>query len=317
MRQFEREKKTIRDAYGAAVLELAKKDPMVIGIGADTVNNIGMKAFAQEFPDRVINCGIAEQDMMDIASGLAANGFKVFGGSFGPFVTMRGLEQYRSFIAYPHLKVVMMGGMAGLSASNEGVTHQCTEDLAIMCSIPNNVVLAPADIASLTAMVNAVYENVKDGPAYIRGGKFGYLHVFDEYDFEIGKAKILEDGKDVTLICAGTSISRCLQAKDVLEEEGISARVLDCSSIKPLDEEAVIAAAKETGAIVTVEEATIVGGLGAAVASVLVENCPVPMKRCGVPDCFAESGDHDPLMDKYGLAVDTIVEAAKATVARK
>ena len=317
MRQFEREKKTTRDAYGAAVFELAKKDPLVIGIGADTTGNIGYKPFAAAMPDRVINVGIAEQDMMAIAAGMATTGYKMYGGSFGPFITMRALEQYRTFIAYPHLKVVMTGGMGGLSASNEGVTHQCTEDLAIMRSIPNNVVLCPADTASLTAMVNEVYANYEGGPVYIRSGKFAYLHVFDEYEFKLGKAKILEDGTDLTLVCAGTTITRCLQVKDLLAEEGISARVLDCSCVKPLDEEAVIAAAKETGAVVTVEEGTVVGGLGSAVASVLVENCPVPMKLCGVPDCFAESGDHEPLMDKYGLSLETILAAAKETVARK
>ena len=317
MRKFDREKKTTRDAYGAAVFELAKKDPMVVAIGADTTNNIGMKPFAQTYPDRVINCGIAEQDMMAIASGMASTGYKVYGGSYGPFVTMRALEQYRTFLAYPHLKVVMTGGMAGLSASNEGVTHQCTEDVAIMRSIPNNCVLAPADYASMVAMVNAVYEKWEGGPAYIRSGKMPFLHVFDHYDFEIGKAKVLEDGKDITLICAGTTITRCLQAKDVLEEEGVSVKVLDCSCIKPLDKKAVIAAAKETGAIVTVEESSTIGGLGAAVAETLVENYPVPMKIVGIPDCFAESGDHELLMDKYGLSVDDITGAAKSVLARK
>lgn len=315
MRQFEREKKTTRDAYGAAVHELAKKDELVIGIGADTVYNIGMRGFEAEFPERVINCGIAEQDMMCIASGMAATGFKVWGGSYGPFVAMRGLEQYRTFICYPHLNVVMTGGMAGLSAGNEGVTHQSTEDIAIMRSLPNNIVLAPADIVSTTAMVNAIYEH--GGPAYIRTGKVPFVKVFEKYDFEIGKAKILEDGTDLTIICAGTTISRSLQAKDILAEEGISVRILDMSCIKPLDEAAVVSAAKETGAIVTVEEGTIMGGLGAAVAEVLSEQCPTVMKRVGVADVFAESGDHDALMDKYGLAIDDIVAACKDVLLKK
>ncbi len=316
MRQFEVEKKTTRDAFGAAVYELAKEDPTILGIGADTTSNLGMKQMAAEMPDRVINIGIAEQDMMAVASGLAVSGFRVFGGSFAPFVCMRALEQFRTFIAYPHLNVVMAGGMGGLSAANEGVTHQCPEDISIMRSIAGNVVVYPADTASTKAVVKALGKH--DGPAYVRLGKFAFRKVFDEdYKFEIGKANLLEDGKDVTLIACGAVIYRALQAADVLREQGISARVLDMSCIKPLDEEAVIAAAKETGCIVTVEDSTILGALGGAVAEVLAEQCPTPMKRVGIRDTFTESGDLDGLMDKYGLAVTDIAEAAKSVIARK
>lgn len=314
MRTFEREKKTTRDAFGNAVHELAKEDPSIIGIGADTTNNLGMKAMSEEFPDRVINIGIAEQNMMGVAAGLAATGFQVFAGSFAPFVSMRSLEQFRTFIAYPHLNVKVAGGMGGLSAGNEGVTHQAPEDMAIMRTIPGNVVVYPADNAAVHAVVKALAKH--DGPAYIRLGKLAFLKVFDEnYKFEIGKANLLEDGTDVTLIACGTTISRCLQAHDLLAEKGISARVLDMSCIKPLDEEAVVKAAKETGKIITVEESTIMGALGSAVAEVLSEQCPTPMKRLGIQDCFGESGDHDALMDKYGLAVADIVKAAEEIVA--
>lgn len=316
MRQFEREKKTTRDAFGNAVHQLAKEDPTIIGIGADTTSNIGLKGMAKEFPDRVINVGIAEQNMMGMAAGLAATGMKVWGGSFAPFVAMRALEQFRTFIAYPHLNVKICGGMGGLSAANEGVTHQCPEDMAIMRTIPGNVVVYPADTASCDVIVKEL--NKHPGPVYIRLGKLPFLKLFDEtYHFELGKANVLEDGTDLTLIGCGSTLTRCLQAKDVLEAEGISARVLDMSCIKPLDEAAVLAAARETGAIVTVEEGSILGGLGSAVAEVLVEQALVPMQRVGVRDVFGESGDHDALMDKYGLSVKDICAAAKAVLARK
>ncbi len=316
MREFEFEKKTTRDAFGEAVFELAKEDPTVIGIGADTTSNLGMKPMAQAMPDRVYNVGIAEQNMMGMAAGMAATGYRVFGGSFAPFIAMRSLEQFRTFIAYPHLNVVMAGGMGGLSAANEGVTHQCPEDVAIMRSIPGNVVVCPADTAATKAMVHALGKH--EGPAYIRLGKTAFHKVFDEtYPFEIGKANVLEQGDDVTLIGCGASLYRVLQAADVLREEGIQATVLDCSCIKPLDEAAVILAAKKTGCVVTVEDSTIMGALGGAVAEVLAEQCPTPMKRIGIQDCFTESGDMDALMDKYGLSVNDIVAGAKAVMTRK
>ena len=316
MRTFELEKKTTRDAFGEAVFELAKEDPTVIGIGADTTSNLGMKQMAKEMPDRVYNVGIAEQNMMGIAAGMAATGYRVFGGSFAPFIAMRSLEQFRTFIAYPHLNVVMAGGMGGLSAANEGVTHQCPEDISIMRSIAGNVVVYPADTESTKAVVKALGKH--EGPAYIRLGKFAFRKVFDEnYKFEIGKANVLEEGDDVTIIACGATIYRALQAADLLREEGIRATVLDCSCIKPLDEDAVLKAAAKTGCVVTVEDSTIMGALGSAVAEVLGEKLPTPMKRIGIQDCFTESGDLDGLMDKYGLAVSDIVEGAKSVKARK
>lgn len=316
MREFVREKKTTRDAFGRAVFELAKEDDTVIGIGADTTNNLGLKEMSQVYPERVINIGIAEQNMMGVAAGLAVTGFNVFAGSFAPFVAMRSLEQFRTFVAYPHLNVKVAGGMAGLSAANEGVTHQSYEDLAIMRAIPGNVVLYPADTASTAAMVRALGKY--KGPAYIRLGKLPFLKVFDEsYHFEIGKANLLEEGRDLTIICCGTTVSRSLQARDLLEEEGVSARVLEMPCIKPLDEAAILSSAAKTGAILTVEEANILGGLGGAVAEVLSEQYPVPMKRLGMNDCFGESGGHDALMDKYGLSISAIVSAAKELIKRK
>lgn len=315
MRQFETEKKTTRDAYGSAILEIAREDATVIAIGADTTSNLGLKAMADEYPDRVINIGIAEQNMMGVAAGLAATGYRVFGGSFAPFIAMRSLEQFRTFIAYPHLNVVMAGGMGGLGAANEGVTHQCPEDISIMRSIAGNVVAAPADTAATKAVVKALAKH--DGPAYVRLGKTAFRKVFDEnYTFEIGKANVLEEGEDVTIISAGATLYRALQACDVLKDEGITAMVLDCSCIKPLDEEKVIWAAKRTGAIVIVEDSTI-GALGGAVAEVLAKYYPTPMERAGIMDCFTESGDMEELMDKYGMRVEDIVMAAKAAIARK
>ncbi|MCI8996712.1 MAG: transketolase family protein [Lachnospiraceae bacterium] len=316
MRQFELEKKTTRDAFGAAVFELAKEDPKILAIGADTTGNLGMKDMAKEMPDRVINIGIAEQNMMCVASGLAATGYRVFGGSFAPFISMRSLEQFRTFCAYPHLNVVMAGGMGGLSAANEGVTHQCPEDLSIMRTIAGNVVVYPADTASTRAVVKALGKH--EGPAYIRLGKFSFRKVFDEnYKFEVGKANILEEGKDVAILACGAVIYRALQAADVLREQGIQATVVDCSCIKPLDEETVLAVAEKTGCVVTVEDSTIIGALGGAVAELLGENLPTPMKRVGIKDCFTESGDLDLLMDKYGIGVQDIVDGAKAVMAKK
>jgi len=316
MRQFVLEEKTTRDAFGAAVFELAQEDSTVIGIGADTTSNIGLKPMQEAYPDRVINIGIAEQNMMGIAAGLAATGYRVFGGSFAPFIAMRSLEQFRTFIAYPGLNVVMAGGMGGLSAANEGVTHQCTEDMTIMRSIAGNVVVCPADTAATAAVIRALGKH--NGPAYVRLGKFAYRKVFDEnYKFEIGKMNVLEEGSDVAIIACGEVIYRALQACDVLAEEGIHAMVLDGSCVKPLDEDMVIKAAAKTGAIVVVEDATILGALGGAVAEVLGEKRPTPMIRVGVRDCFAESGDFEELLDKYGIGIADIVAAVKSVIARK
>lgn len=316
MRQFEMEKRTTRDAYGAAVFELAKEDPSIIAIGADTTHNIGLRDMTQAMPDRVIDVGIAEQNMMAVAAGLAATGMKVWGGSFAPFVSMRALEQFRTFIAYPHLNVKMCGGMGGLSGSWEGVTHQSTEDMAIMRTIPGTTVVYPADTASTRAIVHAL--DRFPGPAYLRLGKVPFRRIFDDsYVFVPGKANLLEDGSDLTLIGCGATLARCLQAKDLLAEKGISARVLDMSCIKPLDKDAVCAAADETGAIVTVEEGSVIGGLGGAVAETLVQYRPVPVKIVGVKDVFAETGEHEALMDKYGLSVADIVCAAQEVLAKK
>jgi len=316
MRQFVLEEKTTRDAFGAAVFELAQEDSTVIGIGADTTSNIGLKPMQEAYPDRVINIGIAEQNMMGIAAGLAATGYRVFGGSFAPFIAMRSLEQFRTFIAYPGLNVVMAGGMGGLAAANEGVTHQCTEDMTIMRSIAGNVVVCPADTAATAAVIRALGKH--NGPAYVRLGKFAYRKVFDEnYKFEIGKMNVLEEGSDVAIIACGEVIYRALQACDVLAEEGIHAMVLDGSCVKPLDEDMVIKAAAKTGAIVVVEDATILGALGGAVAEVLGEKRPTPMIRVGVRDCFAESGDFEELLDKYGIGIADIVAAVKSVIARK
>lgn len=316
MRTFEMEKKTTRDAFGAAVYELAKEDSAIIGMGADTTGNVGFNPMSAEFPDRVINVGIAEQNMMGVAAGLATMGYRVFAGSFAPFVAMRSLEQFRTFICYPHLNVKVAGGMGGLSASNEGVTHQCLEDFTIMRSIPGNVVVYPADTASCRVIVKEL--NKHDGPAYIRLGKLPFRKVFgDDYHFELGKANLLEEGSDVTIICIGTTVCRALQARDQLQEQGISARVLEMPCVKPLDEAAVLKAARETGAIVTVEEATILGALGGAVAEVLGENEPTIMKRVGINDCFGESGDFEELLDKYGISVENIVDAAKSVISAK
>ena len=295
---------------------LAQSDPMVVGMGADTTFNVGLKGMYAEFPERVINVGIAEQNMMGMAAGLAASGFKVYAGSFAPFVAMRSLEQFRTFIAYPHLDVTIGGGMGGISASVEGVTHQCQEDISIMRSIAGTVIVNPADTASCDAVMKSLGNH--SGPAYVRLGKLPFYQVFDEnYKFEIGKANLLEEGEDATVIATGSIVYRALQARDILRELGIQIRVLEMPCIKPLDEEAVYRAARDTGAIVTAEESTIIGALGSAVAEYLVENIPVPMRRIGLQDVFCESGDLYDLMNQYGMGVKDIVDAVKEVVSRK
>ncbi len=309
MRDFPVEQKTTRDAFGAAVLDLAKEDDTIMAVGADTVYSLGMKEFEAQYPDRVYNVGIAEQNMMATCSGLAATGFRPYACTYAPFTTMRALEQFRTFCCYPNLNVQVAGGMGGLAAAEEGVTHQCAEDLAIMRSIPGTVVISPADYASTYAIVKALgnYE----GQVYYRFGKLAFRKVFDEnYKFELGKANLLEEGTDLTIICHGTMVARSLQAYDLLLEKGIKARVLEMPCIKPIDEDAILAAAKETGRILTVEEAVLHGSMGSAVAEVLSEKCPTLLKRMGINDCFAQSGKHELLLDEYGLSVQDIVDAA-------
>jgi transketolase len=311
------ERQSTREAFGQAILELAREREDIICVAADTSKSMGFGPIAKEFPHRVIDVGIAEQNMMMVASGLASAGKTVFAASYAVFTCMRALEEVRTFIAYPKLNVKIGGGMAGLSGAEEGVTHQGIEDVAIMRAIPNMAVFVPADAVATKEIVRAAVE--WDGPAYIRLGRAPTPVFFDSnYHFEIGKANVLYDGgTDATLITMGVMVGRTLEAAKGLANENIHVRVLEMASVKPIDSSAIVRAARETGAIVTVEEHTIIGGLGSAVAEVLVENQPVPMQRLGIMDTFAESAPQEDLLDAYGLSTQRIIQAVKDVVSRK
>jgi len=297
-----------RDAFGNALLRIAEADPMVAAIGADTTSSMGMKPMAEKYPERVFNCGIAEQNMTAIAAGMAATGFQVYAASYAPFSTLRAAEQVRTFIAYPNLDVKIIGGLGGLSGNIEGVTHQGLEDIAIMRAIPNMTVVVPADAASTEAITAELSK--KKGPAYLRLGRGPVIKVFDgSYRFMIGKANVVKpDGDDVAVICNGAIVARVLETAKMLETQGYGVRVIEMPCVKPLDEEAVIHAAKSVRAVVTVEEHNVIGGLGGAVAETLCSRYPAPLLRIGVDDIFTESAPHGQLLDKYGFKPDHMAE---------
>jgi transketolase len=303
-----------RQAFGVGLLQIAEADPNVIAIGADTTKSIGMGPMEKKYPERVFNIGIAEQNMMAVAAGMAATGMKVYAASYAPFTCMRSCEQVRTFIAYPNLNVKIVGGMGGLSGGIEGVTHQGLEDIGIMRTIPNMKVLVPADATATVAITAAIAK--EDSPVYLRLGKGPVLKVFGEdYQFQMGKANVLSDeGNDATVICNGVAVARVLEARKILADKGYKLKVIEMPCVKPLDTETVIKAAQATGVVITVEDHNIIGGLGSAVAETLSENCPVRLKRMGIADVFTESGPHDELLDKYGLSVGNIVETVEAMV---
>jgi transketolase len=311
---FTMDKISTRESFGNVLLEIAKVDPKVVAIGADTVESMMMGPMAKEYPDRVFNVGIAEQNMMSIAAGMAATGMRVFAGSYAPFTCMRACEQVRTFIAYPNLNVTVVGGMGGLSGAVDGVTHQGLEDIGIMRTIPNMKILVPADATATAVITKAIAK--EDGPAYLRLGKGPVRKVFDDgYQFQMGKANILcDDGNDATVICNGVMVARVLEARPILLEKGHKLKVIEMPCVKPLDVETVIRAAEATKVVITVEDHQIIGGLGSAVAETLSEKCPVKLKRMGIADVFTESAHHDQLLDKYGLAVEDIVEAVETMV---
>jgi transketolase len=303
-----------REAFGRTLLRIAAENPNVIAIGADTTKSMSMNVMEKEYPDRVFNIGIAEQNMMAVAAGMAATGMQVYAGSYAPFTCMRAVEQVRTFIAYPNLDVKVIGGMGGLSGAVDGVTHQGLEDIGIMRTIPNLKILVPADAAATAVITAAMSQD--HGPAYLRLGKGSVRKVFDEnYQFQMGKANILSDeGNDAAVICNGVMVARVLEARQALAEKGYKLKVIEMPCVKPLDTEIVIQAAQATGVVITVEDHNIIGGLGSAVAETLSENYPVRLKRMGIADVFTESGLHDELLDKYGLAVADIVKTVAAMV---
>ena len=309
-------KTATRDAYGKALVELGNTDAKVLVLDADLAAATKTGMFKKEHPEKFIDCGIAEGNMMGIAAGLAASGYTVFASSFAMFAAGRAFEQVRNSIGYPHLNVKIGATHAGISVGEDGASHQCLEDMGLMRTIPGMVILNPADAVEARLAVKAAIDY--EGPVYLRFGRLDVPVIFDEnYKFEIGKGVELKDGSDVTIIATGLMVPYAIEAAEELEKEGISARVINIATIKPIDKDIIIKAAKETGAIVTAEEHNIMGGLGSAVAEVLVENCPVPMQRVGTNDVFGKSGKPYELLEAYGLDTKTIVEKAKKAIASK
>ncbi|MCL2852326.1 MAG: transketolase family protein [Defluviitaleaceae bacterium] len=289
-----------RDAFGKSLLEMAKENPQIYAVSADTTKSMGYEPMRREFPNRVINVGISEQNMALTAAGIASCGGKAFCATYAPFAAMRMLEQVRSFIAYPNLDVKVISGLGGLSGNVEGTTHQGLEDVSIMRCIPGIVVVVPADSCSTEEITRVITRH--NGPVYLRVGRGEVPKVFDSYKFEIGKANpIKTEGADIAFICNGAAVHRVLQADKLLAEKGISAQIIEMPCVKPIDEDAILAAARTAKRIVAVEENNIVGGLGGAVAEVLSSLLPTPLLRLGIADCYTESGPHAELMDKYGL----------------
>ncbi len=312
------EKKATRAAYGEMLVELADKYPELVVLDADLAGATMTKGFAQACPDRFFDMGIAEANMIGVAAGLAACGKKPFANSFAMFTAGRAYEQVRNSVAYPGLNVKCVGSHGGISVGEDGATHQCIEDLALMSAIPGMLVLNPCDAHEMRQAVQALIEY--KGPAYLRLGRMAVETVTDSvpgYKFELGRAAALREGSDLTICATGLMVQRALAAAELLAGEGVSTRVLDFHTIKPLDGEALLAAARETGCIVTTEEHSIVGGLGAAVASFLAERCPVPVLRHGVRDVFGRSGKAEQVLEAYGLTPAGIVETARAALELK
>ena len=301
-----------RESYGNALAELGAQNPNVVVLDADLAGATKTAIFKKAFPERHIDCGIAEGNMMGVAEGLATCGKVVFASSFAMFAAGRAFEQVRNSIGYPHLNVKIGATHAGISVGEDGATHQCNEDIAIMRTIPGMTIICPADDVEARAAVKAAAEY--EGPVYLRFGRLAVPVINDEatYKFEIGKGITMKEGKDVTIIATGLEVNESLEAAKLLEADGISAEVIDIHTIKPIDRELVVASAKKTGKVVTVEEHSIIGGLGGAVAEVLAEEAPTKMLRIGMMDQFGESGPAKVLIEKYGLDAKSIYEKVKA-----
>lgn len=307
-----------RAAYGETLAALGAQYPNLVVLDADLSGSTMSKKFAEAYPDRFFNLGIAEANMTGVAAGLAACGKTVFTNTFAMFAAGRAYEQVRNSVAYPRLNVKVVGSHGGLSVGEDGATHQCIEDYALMRAIPGMLVVSPCDGPEMRAAVKALLEY--DGPAYLRLGRLAVDSVTDEvadYQFELGKGVTLRDGCDVTVVATGMMVQMAMQAAETLAAEGISARVLDFHTIKPIDEELLVRAARETGAVVTTEEHNIIGGLGEAVCACLSEHCPVPVVRHGVKDEFGRSGEAKKVLEAYGLTADAIAAAARKAVGLK
>ena len=312
------EKIATRAAYGDALVELGAQYPELVVLDADLSGATMTKGFAKAYPDRFFDMGIAEANMMGVAAGLAASGKKPFANSFAMFTAGRAYEQVRNSIAYPRLNVKCVGSHGGLSVGEDGATHQCLEDLALMSAIPGMLVEVPCDGAEMRAAVKALLEY--DGPAYLRLGRMAVDTVTDSvpgYKYELGRGAVLREGSDVTIAACGLMVQRALAAAELLAARGVGARVLDLHTVKPLDEALLLSAAEETGCLVTTEEHSIMGGLGSAVASFLAGTNPVPVVRHGVNDMFGRSGKAEDVLTAYGLTADGIAQTALKAVGMK
>ena len=303
-----------RDSYGATLAELGTEHEDIVVLDADLAAATKTAVFQKAHPERFIDCGIAEANMMGVAAGLAAAGKVPFASSFAMFAAGRAYEQVRNSIGYPHLNVKIGASHAGISVGEDGATHQCNEDIALMRSIPGMVVINPSDDIEAKAATRAAYEH--DGPVYLRFGRLAVpvFNVNPDYKFELGKGVVLREGKDVAIIATGLPVYNCLEAAEKLAADGIDAKVINIHTIKPIDEELIAAAALETGKVVTVEEHSVIGGLGSAVCDVLCEKAPTKVMKIGINDVFGESGPALELIKKYGLDADSIYEKVKQFV---
>ena len=306
-----------REAYGKALVKLSNINENVVVLDADLSKSTKTADFKAVAPERFINMGIAEANMMGVAAGLSTCGKVPYVSTFAMFAARRAFEQIRNSICYPNLNVKVCATHAGLTVGEDGATHQSVEDISLMRSIPNMTVINPADAVETEAAILAIADY--KGPCYVRLGRLAVNTINDEknYKFEIGKGVTLEDGNDVTIVATGMMVDLALQAKNDLSKEGISARVINIHTIKPIDKELLVKAAKETGAIVTAEEHSVIGGLGSAVSEVITEEVPVPVLKVGIKDTFGESGKPGELLEKYGLTTQAIVEHSKKAISLK
>ena len=311
------DKKATRESYGQALAELGEKyDFLVLDADLAAATKTGM--FKKKFPERFFDCGIAEGNMMSVAAGIAATGKKVFASTFAMFAAGRAFEQVRNSIGYPHLNVKIGATHAGITVGEDGATHQCNEDIALMRTIPGMTIVSPADATEAYAAVEAALNY--EGPMYLRFGRFAVPDLSSEmegYKFELGKGVLYREGKDVTIIANGFMVHLAVEAAEMLAAEGISAEVINIHTVKPLDDALVIASASKTGAVVTAEEHSVIGGLGSAVCDTLAENCPVPVIKVGVQDSFGRSGKVPELLEIYGLTAKNIAESAKQAISKK
>ena len=300
-----------RDSYGNMITALGAEHEDILVLDADLAGATKTSIFQKAFPDRHIDCGIAEANMINVGAGLSTMGYVPFCSTFAMFAAGRAYEQVRNTIGYPHLNVKICATHGGISVGEDGASHQCCEDFALMRTIPGMVVMSPADDVEARAAVKAAYEH--KGPVYIRFGRAAVpvIHEEENFSFEIGKAEVLRSGTDIALISTGLMTAEALKAADALAEKGISARVINVCTIKPLDEETILAAAKECGKLVTCEEHSVIGGLGEAVCSLLAEKCPTPVRRIGVNDEFGHSGPAGALLEQFGLCASHVAEVAE------